>query len=105
MLPSVSRQYIDYLEAYGVFEGFTRDGLKPGYVALWPVHEIASNNSAVEIETYAPGFVAFAGDGGGELLAFDSTGAVFMLPMIGMAPNCATRIADSFLDLAKRFAN
>jgi len=26
-----------------------------------------------------------------------------MLPMIGMAPECAIRIADSFLDLAMRF--
>jgi len=103
MLPSIPRQYIDYLAAHGVFEGFTLEGSRPGYVALWPVEEIASNNSDVEIESYAPGFLAFAGDGGGELLAFDATGAVFLLPMIGMAPDCAIRIADSFVDLAKRF--
>ncbi|MFP3756239.1 hypothetical protein SB751_20295 [Cupriavidus sp. SIMBA_020] len=103
MLPSIPRQYIDYLAAHGVFEGFTLEGARPGYVALWPVKEIAGNNSDVEVETYAPGFLAFAGNGCGELLAFDPTGAVFMLPMIGMAPECAIRIADSFLDLAMRF--
>jgi hypothetical protein len=103
MLPSVPRQYSDYLAAHGVFEGLTADGTRPGYVALWPLDEIQRNNVDVEIEVYAPGFLAFGGDGGGELLAFDHAGAVFMLPMIGMAPDCATRIADSFSDLATRF--
>nr|WP_216599710.1 SMI1/KNR4 family protein [Cupriavidus sp. HPC(L)] len=74
----------------------------PGYVALWSLDEIDVNNADVEINVYAPGFLAFGGDGGGELLAFDHTGAVFMLPMIGMAPDCAIRIADSFSDLATR---
>ena len=105
MLPSIPRQYSDYLATHGIFEGFTVEGSRPGYVALWPLNEICSNNADVEIEAYAPGFLAFGGDGGGELLAFDETGAVFMLPMIGMAPDCAIRIADSFLELATRFAS
>jgi len=103
MLPSVPRQYRDYLISHGTFEGFTVEGSRPGYVALWSLDEIAGNNADVEIEVYAPGFLAFGGDDGGELLAFDHTGAVFMLPMIGMAPQCAIRIADSFADLVTRF--
>lgn len=103
MLPPIPHQYVDYLRVHGVFEGFTVDEAAPGYVALWPVDKIADYNSDFEIETCAPGYVAFGGDGGGELLVFDLTGAVFVLPMIGMEPQYATRIAESFQDLAKRF--
>ncbi|MCX4156133.1 MULTISPECIES: SMI1/KNR4 family protein [Paraburkholderia] len=103
MLPPTPIQYIDYLTTHGVFEGFMRDGAEPGYVVLWPADEISRNNADVEIETYAPGYLAFAGNGGGELLAFDFAGVVFMLPMIGMASESAIRIADSFQNLAERF--
>lgn len=33
----------------------------------------------MEMALYAPGFVAFAGNGSGEVLAFDTLGAVYML--------------------------
>ncbi|AOK56542.1 hypothetical protein WT15_20230 [Burkholderia stagnalis] len=103
MLPPVPQAYLDYLGSHGVFEGLTLDEAPPGYVALWPVDKIADYNSDFEIETYAPGFVAFGGDGGGELLEFDVAGAVFMLPMIGVEPQYATHIAESFQELAMRF--
>ncbi|MGP8473889.1 SMI1/KNR4 family protein [Burkholderia sp. PR2] len=103
MPPPIPIQYIDYLSAHGIFEGFTRDGSEPGYIVLWPVNEISQNNVDMEIATLAPGYLAFATNGGGELLVFDSTGAVFMLPMIGMASEGAMRISDSFLDLAAQF--
>jgi len=63
MLPPIPHQYVDYLRVHGVFEGFTVDEVAPGYVALWPVDKIAGYNSDFEIEIYAPGFVAFGGDG------------------------------------------
>jgi len=47
--------------------------------------------------------VAFAGNGGGEIYAFDTVGAVFMLPMIGMEPEAAIKVADDFLELARGF--
>ena len=103
MLPPIPQQYVEYLRSNGVFEGFTRGDAEPGYVALWPLDKLADYNADVEIEVYAPGFIAFGGDGGGELLAFDVSGAVVMLPMIGMKLRYATRVADSFQDLAARF--
>ncbi|WP_423380283.1 SMI1/KNR4 family protein [Burkholderia sp. LMG 32019] len=103
MLPPIPIQYVDYLATHGVFEGFTQDGSEPGYIVLWPVDEISQNNADVEIATFAPGYLAFATNGGGELLAFDLAGAVFMLPMIGMASENAMPIADSFQDLAAHF--
>jgi hypothetical protein len=99
-LPS---EYVRYLLENGLFEGFTKNGTEPGYVELWAINEISEINSEIEIECYAPGFVGFAGNGGNEVLVFDMTGAVFMLPLIGMEPAQAIRIADNFLELAQRF--
>lgn len=103
MLPSLPSGYSEYVKATGPSECFTHDDVEPGYVVLWALDEISKNNSEVEIETYAPGFIAFGGNGGGELLVFDTTGAVFMLPMIGMEPDCAIRVAETFEELVGRF--
>ncbi|WP_288393280.1 hypothetical protein [uncultured Herbaspirillum sp.] len=84
MLPSIPSSYYDYIQENGLFEGFTVDEARPGYIILWAKDEIPGSNSDIEIETYAPGFVAFAGDGGGEVLVFDEQGAVYMLPLIGI---------------------
>jgi hypothetical protein len=61
------------------------------------------NNDDIEIYQRAPGYLAFAGNGGGEVLAFDEYGAVFMLPMIGMEPQYALKVANTFGELASRF--
>lgn len=104
MLPPIPFEYIEYMCAKCTFEGFTLDETEPGYVALWAVNEIPEMNSKIEIERYAPGFVGFAGNGGGEVLVFDKTGTVFMLPLIGMEPMQAIRVAENFDELARRFA-
>ncbi|MFL9926652.1 SMI1/KNR4 family protein [Herbaspirillum lusitanum] len=103
MLPSIPSGYRNYIQENGLFEGFTVDEARPGYVILWTMDEIAGSNSDIEIETYAPGFVAFAGNGGGEVLAFDEQGSVYMLPLIGMGPEVAIRIADNFQEFANGF--
>jgi len=92
--------YVAYLQGGGAAEDFT-EGL-PGYVALWRPDAIDANNRDLQVETYAPGYLGFGTDGGGELLAFDASGAVFMLPMIGMDPRYANKIADSWLEVAER---
>jgi hypothetical protein len=103
MLPSLPSAHIEYIKATGPSECFIRDDAEPGYVVLWALDEILKSNSEVEIEKYAPGFIAFGGNGGGELLVFDAIGAVFMLPMIGMEPDCAIRVAETFEELVSRF--
>lgn len=103
LLPSLPSCHVAYIRTTGPFECFTSDDAEPGYVSLWALDEISKSNSEIEIEAYAPGFIAFGGDGGGELLVFDANGAVFMLPMIGMAPDCAIRIAESFEEFVGRF--
>ncbi len=103
MLPTIPTEYKAFLAKHGGFEGFTSGDGQPGYVVLWPLADIPSNNSDIEIQDYAPGFVAFAGDGGGEVLAFDASGAVFLLPLVGMEPQYAIKVAGSFVELEARF--
>jgi hypothetical protein len=100
---TIPAEYKVFLAQRGAFEGFIAGDDSPGYVELWPLEAIEGNNRDVEISKYAPGFLAFAGNGGGEILAFDSTGAVYMLPLIGMAPDSALRVADCFTELAAKF--
>lgn len=100
---NVPADYRDFLAQHGAFEGFVAGNDMPGYVELWPLEAIESNNRDLEISKYAPGFLAFAGNGGGEILAFDSAGTVYMLPLIGMAPDVAVKVADCFKALAARF--
>jgi hypothetical protein len=91
-----------FIAERGLFEGFTRSD-HPGYVELWAIEDIPQQNGAIEIDAYAPGFLAFAGNGGGEVLAFDAAGAVYMLPLIGMEPDQAIKVADSFSKFAETF--
>jgi hypothetical protein len=100
---SLPTEYPQYIEDHGVFEGFTSD--EPGYIALWSLGDLPGNNADIEIQKYAPGYIAFADNGGGEILAFNSAGEVFMLPLIGMEPRYANKVASSFAELATRFEN
>ena len=99
-LPAVYRAFVD---TNGLFESFAVLSGEDHYVILWGEDEIATANSQMDVDVYAQGFVAFAGNGGGEIYAFDAVGAVFMLPMIGMESEAAIKVADDFLELARGF--
>lgn len=101
MYPPLPDSYTEFLNNRGAFEGFT-DG-QPGYIAMWKHEELTEFNRDLSVSELAPGFIAFAGNGGGDVLAFDTAGEVFMLPMIGMESRYANRIADSFSELVARF--
>lgn len=103
MVPDIPNEYRQYLETNGSFEGFTTDAAIPGYVVLWSLEEIVGNNADIGIHEHAPGFLAFASDGGGEVLAFDASGRIFMLPLTGMEPRYAQKVANSFGELASQF--
>lgn len=103
MTVSIPQEYLDYVRVHGIFEGETSDDAEPGYIELWAPDAIQAGNEDLKANHSPPGFVAFAGNGGGEVLAFDAAGAVYMLPLIGMAPECAELVARNFKLLAARF--
>jgi hypothetical protein len=97
--PRIPTPYHTYFFSGALTEGSME--AEPGYFILWHPDEIDQNNADIQIEEYAPGFIAFGGNGGGELLVFDKEGAVFMLPMIGMEPQYAQKIAASWQDFER----
>lgn len=96
MDPRIPANYLTYFSSGALTEGFMER--VPGYFALWPPEEIAQYNAEWQVEKYAPGFIAFGSNGGGELLVFDNVGAVFMLPMIPLETRYAEKIAESWDD-------
>ena len=102
MTPSLPTDYLDYMKGRKPWEGFTREGDTPGCVVLWSLDQLDEFNLDYAVEELAPGYIGFGGNGGGELLAFDISGAVFMLPMIGLAADVAIKVAGSFTELLAR---
>ncbi len=75
------QQYLEFIEKNGPVECFTSD--EPGYIQFWQIEELDKINTEIETELKAPGYFGFASDGGGEMISFNSTGAIFKLPFIG----------------------
>jgi hypothetical protein len=77
------------------------------YLILWKVQELESFNREYEVERYAPGLFLFGSNGSGEGFAFDTRETpykVVQVPFIGMSLECATDVADSFLNLLERMS-
>ncbi len=81
-------------------EGFVEGELsvKPEWYVLWQPEELEEFNQDYQLSDYAPGFVAFGGNGGGELLVVNDASEVFCMPAIGMATDQATKIASSLTE-------
>jgi hypothetical protein len=90
--------YLQFLERCNGGEGEL--SVAPMWLVMWPAERLIEYNRELEMETYAPGFFAFGGDGGGEIFAFaideavDS--AVYRLPILEMTPDKAKVIAANF---------
>lgn len=101
--PVLPKDYLAYVEAGGADCAFT-DG-DPGYFQLWPPEEIERWNQDYGVPKWAPGFLGFGSDGGGEMLAFNSAGAVFMIPFVGMSVADAKEIGESWSEVASRISD
>ena len=66
------------------------------YFDLCPEENLKEWNEDYEVAKYAPEFTVFGTNGGGELYVFDSSGAIFELPAIGMKSSAALKIANSW---------
>jgi len=102
MLP-LPKDYLSYIEAGGSDSGFT-DG-DPGYFQLWSPQEVEELNRDYRAQEFAPGFIGFGSDGGGEMLAFDMAGAVYMIPFIGDGIKDAKKIAGNWSEIVSRITN
>jgi hypothetical protein len=70
--------------------------VQPLWFQLWPPGDVEQLNRDYQVAEFAPGFLGFGSNGGGELLAFDVDGRVFMLPFGGMCAKDARLVADSW---------
>ncbi len=95
MIKLLPTEYKEYLESSKILYGETSLD-NADYFDLEPLHSIQELNNDIQINKYAPGFIAFASNGGGEVYAFDSAGEIFLLPLIGMANDTAIKVADSW---------
>ena len=91
-------EYIEFLKLSNGGEGFIG---KNSYVILWGVDELASLNQSYEVQQYAPGFLIFGSNGGGEAYGFDTrtaTWPVVQIPFVGMDWTLAQPLGGSFND-------
>ena len=101
---TLPQQYLDYIASGGDTE-FEIDAEFGSYIILEPLDDIEQFNQDIEINKYAPGFIAFASDGGGEAFAFNEQAAIFLIPLIGMSPEAATKISESWTEYESKKIN
>jgi hypothetical protein len=92
--------YVAYLKRSNGGEGFVGDA----YLVLWKAEELVEFNKDYEMETRAPGLIAFGGNGGGEGFAFDTRSPdmpVVQIPFIGLSLQHALPVAPTFPALFK----
>ncbi len=94
MIPAIPEDYLTYLRSGARTEGGLT--IEPGWFQLWPEREIEGHNRGYEVAKYAPGYLGFGSNGGGELFAFDLLGRVVMIPFIPMDGEYAVVIAESW---------
>jgi hypothetical protein len=93
-------EYVRYCTGDGPKEG----GLsaEPGWFQLWAPAEVEQLNRDYRVQEFVPGFLGFGSNGGGELLAFDSRGHVFMIPFVPMRADDARPVADSWAEFVQK---
>jgi hypothetical protein len=68
---------------------------------FWALDDFLAFNREYQVSNYAPGFIGFATNGGGEMFALSPEGKVVCLPFIGMSPAVQLVVADSWDEFAK----
>src|SRR6516164_8627856 len=75
-------EYAQYYAGDGPKEGGL--SVQPLWFQLWAPSEVEQLNRDYHVQEFAPGFLGFGSNGGGELLAFDAAGRVFTVPFDDM---------------------
>lgn len=101
---ALPESYINFLNKHDGGQGFIGDN----YVIFWRAEELADFNCEYDVETYAPGIILFASNGGGEGYGFDTEDAampIVRIPFVGMDRQSAILVARDLLDLFARLAD
>ena len=92
--------YVTYFAGDSPREGGL--AVAPGWFQLWLPAEVPHWNREYHVQEFAPGFLGFGSNGGGELLAFDAAGRIVMLPMVGMSAHDAKLVAGSWREFVDK---
>src|SRR3954447_9331401 len=71
------------------------------YLVLWPIEEIEAINEDYSVSDFAPGFLLFGSDGGGEAYAFDMKSGgmpIFEIPFIPLEAKEARLCGRTFVE-------
>ena len=93
-------EYVRYCTGDGPKEGGL--SVDPGWFQLWPLADSEQLNRDYRVVESVPRFVAFGTNGGGELLAFDPGGRVFMIPFVPMSAEDARPVAASWSEFVAK---
>ena len=93
-------EYVHYWVGGGLKEGGL--SVEPGWFQLWAPSDIERLNRDYHVQEFVAGFLGFGSNGGGELLAFDRRGRVFMIPFVPMTAEKATPVADSWAEFVEK---
>ena len=93
-------EYVRYCAGDGPKEGGL--SVDPGWFQLWSLSEVEQLNRDYHVQEFVPGLFGFGSNGGGELLAFDVAGRVFMIPFVGMSAQDARQVAGSWPEFVER---
>jgi hypothetical protein len=92
-------QYVRYYAGDGPKEG--KLAVEPGWFQLWSPADAERWNRLYRVQEFAPGFLGFGSNGGGEMLAFDAEGRVVMIPFVGMSTDEARQVAGSWSEFVE----
>jgi hypothetical protein len=87
------KEYLSYIECGGIRSGRLQS--RPGCFQLWTPKDIASDIED-RFSSRVRGFVGFGNSGDGEMLAFEASGAVYVLPLVGTNGFDAKKIASNW---------
>jgi hypothetical protein len=93
-------EYVRYCAGDNPKEG--RLSVDPGWFQLWPLADVERLNRDYHVQEFVSEFLGFGSSGGGELLAFDAGGRVFMVPFVGMSADEARAVAESWAEFLER---
>ena len=92
---ALPNSFLTFVRQHNGGEGFVGES----YLVLWRVQDLKPFNADYKVLEYAPDFLFFASNGGGEGFAFDTaaeTFPVYIIPFIGMSRHDAIAVSDSF---------